>query len=85
MSTLVMTEAEFTAIEYLLAKLLAAADSSTEETRILALHARVTVLFEQGASLRAARDRLAAVKRATNAHTGHNPTQENLSGSRRGR
>jgi len=49
---------EFTAMEQLLATLLAGADSASEEAEILNLHSRLEKIYERSNKLNASRSRL---------------------------
>ncbi len=58
LGTLIISDDEFTAMERLLAGLLAHADSESEEAAILDLHARLGRIYEKSIALSASRNRL---------------------------
>lgn len=65
---LMLTDAEFIAIERLLAELLRSTADEAERLKILRLHARVAALHDSSAALRASQDRLLKVGNRETCH-----------------
>lgn len=60
---IILSQAEFTAMESLLARLLGNAESASEEANILGLHSRLEAIYRRSSDLRASRERLTKINK----------------------